>query len=144
MTEKEFRFMHSQLIEYYQYIEMRLRFICAEILADENRDWFARLEDFKKDPFGTLIQEIQEKQDERQIFVLTKEDLDGLDKTRNKRNYWVHQCFGGMPQYGPLVVFENGEMKKTAIAQMIRDSLSEAVDWDAKLTERLKEYCKDC
>ena len=39
MTENDFRFKHSELIEYYQYIEMRLKAICAAILADEEKSW---------------------------------------------------------------------------------------------------------
>ncbi len=34
MTETEFRVKHSELIEYYQLIEMRLKGICAALLAD--------------------------------------------------------------------------------------------------------------
>lgn len=37
MTEAEFRVKHSELIEYYQLIEMRLKCICADLLADEDR-----------------------------------------------------------------------------------------------------------
>ena len=35
MTEIEFRAKHSELIEYYQLIEMRLRFICATLPVDK-------------------------------------------------------------------------------------------------------------
>ena len=47
MTESEFRFKYSELIEYYQYIEMRLKGICATILVltDEDKGWFERLSD---------------------------------------------------------------------------------------------------
>ena len=38
MNQSEFREKHSELIEYYQYIEMRLKGICAVIPADESRD----------------------------------------------------------------------------------------------------------
>lgn len=36
MNKSEFRAKHSELIGYYQYIEMRLKGICAVILADES------------------------------------------------------------------------------------------------------------
>ena len=39
MTETEFRVNHSTIIEYYQYIEMRLKVICAALLSDEERNW---------------------------------------------------------------------------------------------------------
>ena len=40
MTEADFRFKHSQLIGYYQFIEWRLKAICAAMLADEEKGWF--------------------------------------------------------------------------------------------------------
>ena len=57
MTKTEFREKHSELIEYYQYIEMRLKGICATLLADEERGWFERLEDYESDPLGKLIKQ---------------------------------------------------------------------------------------
>ena len=43
MTETEFRFKHSEIIEYYQLIEMRLKGICAALMADGNKGWYERL-----------------------------------------------------------------------------------------------------
>ncbi len=54
MTESDFRFKHSELIEYYQYIEMHLKAICAGFLADEEKGWFERLSDYETDSFGNL------------------------------------------------------------------------------------------
>ena len=60
MTETEFRLRYSELIEYYQYIEERLKYICAQLLADEDKDWFNRLNELESDPFGMLIRKIQQ------------------------------------------------------------------------------------
>ena len=70
MTESEFRFKHSELIEYYQYIEMRLRFLCADFLADEERNWFERLSDYESDSFGFLLKKIKEIQEQKKVTLL--------------------------------------------------------------------------
>ena len=61
MTETEFRVKHSELIEYYQLIEMRFKSACAGLLADEEKGWFNRLDDYESDPFGKLIQKFKNK-----------------------------------------------------------------------------------
>lgn len=58
MTESDFRFKHSELIEYYQYIEMRLKFICANFLAKDEQEWFDRLVDYETDSLGKLIKKM--------------------------------------------------------------------------------------
>lgn len=130
MTEKEFRFMHSQLIEYYQLIEMRLGFICAAILADEEKNWFERLDDYKENPFGKLIHELRNVQKEKKVSVLTQDDLEKLDAIRKRRNYWVHQCFGG--SY-PLI-YDREMMKRSPELDKMASDLSDAMEWDEKLT----------
>ena len=49
MTENDFRVKYCELMEYYQYLEMRLKFICAALLADEEKGWFGRAE------YGNLL-----------------------------------------------------------------------------------------
>ncbi len=43
ITETEFRVQHSTLIEYYQYIEMRLKGICSAIHQDRLIEWYMHL-----------------------------------------------------------------------------------------------------
>ena len=131
MTESEFRIKHSELVEYYQYIEMRLKFICAAFLADNEKGWIDRLDDFDSDPFGTLIRNIKEIQKKLNVEVLKNEDFTTLDEIREKRNYWVHQCFGG--KYP--IVFSNGKLKRPEYGKMIISDLDTAVEWDEKLVE---------
>jgi hypothetical protein len=45
MTENDFRIYHSKIIEAYQFIEMHLKMICADLLSDEERDWLERFDD---------------------------------------------------------------------------------------------------
>lgn len=133
MTETDFRFKHSELIEYYQYIEMRLKTLCAAILADEEKGWFERLNDYETDSFGTLLKKIKEIQDEKQITILSKDELTELDNLRFTRNYWAHQCFGGQHP----IIFKNDKVKINEYANKITTDLNKAIEWDEKLTRKL-------
>ncbi len=131
MTEDEFRIMHSRLIEYYQLLEMRLKFMCAAFLADEERGWFERLDDYESDPFGLLTQKIKDLQKQTNTIQLTQDDFSTLDSIREKRNYWVHQCFGGRNP----ITFYRGQLRYNGYAKKIIEDFNEAVDWDKKLTD---------
>ena len=131
MTEDEFRIMHSRLIEYYQLLEMRLKMMCAAFLADEERGWFERLDDYESDPFGLLTQKIKDLQKQTKTIQLTQDDFSTLDSIREKRNYWVHQCFGGRNP----VIFYRGQLRHNGYAKKIIEDFNEAVEWDEKLTE---------
>lgn len=136
MTETEFRVEYSKLIEFYQYIEERLKYICASLLADEQKGWFERLNDLESDPFGMLIKKIQQLQNEKQIIILSDEEINGLDDVRNSRNYWIHQCFCGMSS---PVIFRKGELRRSEHGKRLRTDLSIAIEWDEKLTNKMRE-----
>lgn len=93
MTEMDFRERYSRIIEYYQYIEMRLRFICAAVFKDDTRSWYERLGDYESDTLGRLTKLLKDFQSDGQAVLFSSEDFDALDELRSKRNYWVHQCF---------------------------------------------------
>ena len=131
MTENEFRIEYSRLIEYYQYIEMRMKFMCAGFLADEEKGWYERIFDYDSDPFGVLIQNIRKLQKETHNILLSDKDLAKLDEIREKRNYWIHQCFGGM---NPIIFYE-GRLRHQGYAKKLLDDLNEAIEWDAKFVE---------
>ena len=133
MTEKDFRAMHSELIGYYQLIEMRLKGLCAAILADEERNWFERLNDYEYDSFGILIHKITEIQEKQHLKVLEPRDLASLDDLRRKRNYWVHQCFEGDPPIDRVTFSSQGRLKNQMHAQKLRADLYVAIEWDEKL-----------
>lgn len=136
MTETEFRVKHSELIMYYQLIEMRLRGICAEILADKERGWFERLDDYSTDPIGVLLDKIKDIQSKKQITILEQDVFDALDALRETRNYWVHQCFGGAEP----IIFKRGEVLRDVYAKQINLDLRQAVEWDEKLAACFRKY----
>ena len=133
MTETEFRIKHSELIQYYQLIEMRLKFICAELLADKERGWFERLGDYESDPFGPLLQKIKEIQNQKQIVVFTQDDFKALKELKGRRNYWAHQCFGGLQP----ITFPNGVVKSIDVVKNIMSDLDDAIEWDEKITKSI-------
>ena len=131
MTETEFRAKHSEIIEYYQYIEMHLKGICAAILKDKERSWFEKLNDYETDPFGKLVKEIKVLQSQRNIVLFSQMDLEALEELRQKRNYWVHQCFS---DHSP-VIFRKGELRNPVFSERIESDLRDAIMWDEKITE---------
>ena len=146
MTEAEFRIKHSQLIEYYQSIEWRLKGICAAILADEEKGWFERLDDYETDAFGALVKTVQSIQKGKHITLLTQEDAASLNALRQDRNYWVHMCFIGNNDQELPITFNKGELKRSTFAQRLTRSLTNAIEWDEKLvkiSKQLKDILKD-
>ena len=131
MTESYFRIKHSELIEYYQLIEMHLKGICSAILADEERNWFERLSDYENDSFGCLLKKIKEIQEQKKIVLIDDDDFSKLDDLRKTRNYWAHQCFGGQQP----IVFKDDKIKRNEYVEKIVSDLKEAIEWDQKLAE---------
>lgn len=134
MTETEFRVKHSEVIEYYQYIEMRLRFICSAIISDDLQEWFSRLGDYDADPMGKLIKTLRELQKEKNCEWLSPEDFESLDEIRKSRNYWSHECFIGLKQ-AHVAFNRKGLLKHSFHSKKIISDLQKAIEWDEKLTE---------
>jgi len=141
MTEKEFRVKHSELIMYYQFIEMKLKGLCAGLTSDSLLDWFVNLPEYKTDPMGKLIEKVKELQKNQSIPLLSDEEFKELDELRQARNYWCHQCFGG----DCPVVFKKdkttGEyyMKCSDHSVDIERDLNVAMDWEVKLANLNRE-----
>ena len=133
MTEIEFRARYSEIIAYYQYIEMHLKGICASFPEDENRTWFDMLDDYESDPFGKLLLTIQKYQNEKKVVLFSAEDFSALDKIRKERNYWVHRCFAG--DKDGHVIFKHGAVRDEEFVLRLNSDLHDAVDWDKKITE---------
>ena len=129
MTETEFRISHSKIIQYYQLIEDRLRGICAAMLADDDRNWYDRLDDYGTDALGKLIYQVQMIQKNGQFDFLSDEDIEGLHELRKNRNYWCHECFiGDLP-----ITFKNGNVRRPVHCERLAKDFDEAVRWDEKL-----------
>ena len=95
MTETEFRINHSKIIQYYQLIEDRIRAICAALLADEDRNWFDRLDDYETDALGKLIYQVQQIQIQNQIPAVhqfVRDSKDVADKNSEKKYGVLSLC----------------------------------------------------
>ena len=130
MNKAEFYEKYCELITYYQCIEADLKGICASLLADEERGWFERLDDYESDPLGKMIQEIQILQEKKNCALFSSEDFEALNAMRKTRNYWVHQCFVGYTH----VTFHK-DIVRPPYGGKLNADLNEAIDWDQKLTE---------
>ena len=134
MTEDEFRIDHSRLIENYQYIEMRLKGICAAMLADEEKNWFERLGDYSEDTLGKLIRNIQTIQSEKNCALFTQDNFESLEQIRKARNYWCHECFGGdWP-----IIFKRGKVMRQAHVERLLQDLRESAECEEKLVEIMR------
>ena len=135
MTKTEFLVMYGELISYYQLIEMRLKGLCAGIIADDAKGWFKKLDEYQFDSFGLLIYKIKDFQKQNNTTVLASKDIDTLDSIRELRNYWVHQCFVGK---NSIVFNSRGILKNPEYAQKLKTSLDAVKEWDEKLTETFR------
>ena len=130
MKQTDFYKNYCELITYYQCIEVHLKGLCALLLADEERGWFDRLEDYESDPLGKMIQEIQSLQVKKNCVLFSPEEFEALNTIRQSRNLWVHQCFVGYSH----VTFRNG-IVRAPYGEMLAADLNEAIYWDQKITE---------
>ena len=134
MTRSEFHDRHSEIIEYYQYIEMHLRGICAALLSDEDKTWFDQLDEHDTDTMGALINKIQSLQKQKNLEIFSPEDVITLNQIRKCRNYWVHQCFTDPSQR--LVTYRRDDtIKNSEIAKRINSDLQIAIEWEEKITK---------
>ena len=131
MTETQFRVKHSELIGYYQFIEIHLKGICADLLADKDRGWFARLDDYETDTMGKMIQTLRKTQAQKKVEFFSSEDFDALEELRKRRNFWIHLCFIDYVH----ISFKKGVLKHPEHAKWIVDDFFNAQELDEKLVE---------
>lgn len=90
MTLEEYRIQHSTLIEQYQWIEFDLEGLYAFLSEDPFHEAIREIE---KDTIGGIVWDIKRIEDRRNIVVFTKAEYDELDRIRERRNFWSHECY---------------------------------------------------
>ena len=140
MTEAEFRFRHSELIESYQYVEMRLKGIVSALLCGEEQSWFKLLDDCDNDPLGILISKLTEIRKNETYF--SKDDIEKLRRLKDRRNYWCHKCFTAI---GIRASFSSKtrELKQSSLGKTLIDDLRKAKECEEKLTEAFGRISKE-
>lgn len=140
MTETEFRFRHSELIESYQYVEMRLKGIVSALLCGEEQSWFKLLDDCDNDPLGILISKLTEIRKNETYF--SKDDIEKLRRLKDRRNYWCHKCFTAIGIRASFAS-KTRELKQSSLGKTLIDDLRKAKECEEKLTETFRRISKE-
>lgn len=90
MTRDKFKLIHSELIMQVQCIEHDLKLIYAGMCKG---DFDKNLDALEKVNLGSMIKKVKELDYSDGHPDLTKRDYMLLEKIREIRNYWCHQCF---------------------------------------------------
>ena len=123
MNIVDFRQLHSELIAEYQLVEEKLRFIYLYLDKygfNLGLEFVRYWDSLNKESIGELIKLINKKSKEHKIIVFNKELLDLIDKVREKRNFWCHQC------YLKIVFRRNGESKLKDLEERMNSDMDDA------------------
>lgn len=89
MKLQEFRLLHSELVENYQYIEFHIEGIYAKLCG---KDFYSGLCDVNKTNLHALIAMTRKAEYERGLTVLEGE-YEKLNDICLRRNFWIHNCY---------------------------------------------------
>lgn len=87
---KRFRLMHSEIIEEYQCIEFDLRRIYSAMV---DRDFDDTMDELEDKNWGELLTRLKRLDNSDGKPYISSDDYELLDKIRERRNYWCHQCY---------------------------------------------------
>ena len=90
MDYDTFKLIHSELIMSVQYIEQDLKLIYSILKDGEFYDNYSEVE---KSPLGKLLKSLHKMDQELGYSKFKERDYELLDKIREIRNYWCHQCY---------------------------------------------------
>ena len=90
MDLDEFRRVHSELVEHYQFIEHHLEGIYSAL---QDKYFYDGLVEVEKDNIPRLIHRILSIQQKNGEVVLSEEDLSRINNAYERRNFWCHNCY---------------------------------------------------
>lgn len=90
MDYDTFKLIHSELIMSVQYIEQDLKLIYSILKGGEFDDNFSDVENF---PLGKLLKSLHEMDQKLGYSKIKENDYELLNRIREIRNYWCHQCY---------------------------------------------------
>lgn len=90
MTSEKFKMIHSDLIMEMQCIENDLRVLYATM---KKGDFENNLDDLDKAGMGEILRELKKVDYSDNFKDISESEYIFLDKIREIRNYWCHQCY---------------------------------------------------
>lgn len=118
MELKDFRLMHSELVEHYQFIEFHLEGICAVLYGGSLYDGMKQVE---KHSISRLIQEVRRLEKGRRASILTEDEWQELEQVNARRNFWCHECYVDL-----VFDFKTGGLKNISDLRMMLDDRNRA------------------
>lgn len=131
MTNSEFRLLHSELIMQVQCIESDLRIIYA---AMKTGDFTENFDDLENANLGRIIKELKKLDYSDGHPDLSEFDYALIDRIREIRNYWCHQCYLDF-------VYIRDDSKRERRFQEIADQLVRDERNTLELHEKIERLC---
>ena len=133
MTEEQFRILHSEIIEYFQCIEFDLKRIYSGMSTEDFDDEMDMLETSN---LGNTLNKLKRLDESDGDPWLSQADYEELDRIRELRNYWAHQC------YIDYLYIENDWQRQMKV-QRIANRLSNEHNRIYKLHQKLQNLYFD-
>ena len=90
MTDDQFKILHSEIMEYFHCIEFDLKRIYSGMSTEDFENEMDMLETSN---FGNTLNKLRKLDESDGDPWLTESDYEELDRIRDLRNYWAHQCY---------------------------------------------------
>ncbi len=90
MTREDFKILHSEIMLYFQCIEFDLKRIYAGMSSE---DFDEEMDLLENSNFGNTLRKLKKLDYSDGKLWLSAADYDQLDRIRELRNYWCHQCY---------------------------------------------------
>ena len=90
MTREQFKILHSEIMMYFQCIEFDLKRIYAGMSSEDFDDEMDMLDTSN---LGNTLRKLKKLDHSDGNPWLSETEYDQLDRIRELRNYWCHQCY---------------------------------------------------
>lgn len=90
MTKEDFKILHSEIMLYFQCIEFDLKRIYAGMSSE---DFDEEMDLLENSNFGNTLRKLKKLDYSDGKPWLSAADYDQLNRIRELRNYWCHQCY---------------------------------------------------
>lgn len=131
--KRDFRFKHSEIMEYFQCIEYDLKWIYAKMSAD---DFDENMDMLETANMGNTLRMLKQLDNSDGRPYLSKSDYELLDQVRELRNYWCHQCYLDW-------VFIDNDYDKMSKLRKVTNRLENELKRVCNLYNRLEKFYYD-